>query len=78
MVNNETRAIDIDLSISSSELMKLYRGSAKQVVGTALSGEVIRFPALRLQPFVTREGVYGRFRLIVDAANKLQRIERLA
>ncbi|NNC54827.1 MAG: DUF2835 domain-containing protein [Pseudomonadales bacterium] len=71
-------AIEVDLAISSDELMKLYRGSARQVVAEARDGRVVRFPALRLQPFITRDGVQGRFRLSIDGNNKLLNIDKLA
>ncbi|MGB5325600.1 MAG: DUF2835 domain-containing protein [Pseudomonadales bacterium] len=77
MSGNGESCIEIDLAISAAELMKLYRGSAQQVVGEARDGRVVRFPARRLQPFITRSGVRGRFRLVVDSNNKLQRIEKL-
>ncbi|MBT8139837.1 MAG: DUF2835 domain-containing protein [Gammaproteobacteria bacterium] len=70
--------IDVDIAISSAELMKLYRGSARQVVAEARDGRVVRFPALSLQPFISRDGVRGRFRLMINANNKLMHIDKLA
>jgi len=68
--------IRVALAISADEYLKMYRGTARQVIATASDGRVVRFPANRLQPFVTRSGIYGQFDLYVDAQHKLLRIER--
>ena len=69
-------SIRVELAISAEEFLKMYRGTAKQVVATASDGRVVRFPAIRLQPFVTHTGIFGCFELIIDQHNKLLRIER--
>ena len=71
-------SIIVELTISPDEFLKLYRGVAKEAVATARDGRIVRFPAIRLQPFVTREGISGSFRLVIDRQNKLLRIERCA
>ncbi|MBT8149709.1 MAG: DUF2835 domain-containing protein [Gammaproteobacteria bacterium] len=68
--------IRVELAISADEYLKMYRGTAKQVVATASDGRVVRFPANCLQPFVTHSGIYGRFELFVDPQHKLLRIQR--
>ena len=71
-------SIIVELIISPEELLKLYRGVAKEAVATARDGRVVRFPAIRLQPFVTREGISGSFRLVINGQHKLLRVERCA
>ena len=70
------RTIVIGLNIDSEELLKLYRGSAREVVARSLDGQNIRFPAEVLKPFVTHNGVQGQFALVVDANNKLIDLRR--
>ena len=70
------RTIVIGLNIDSEELLKLYRGSAREVVARSLDGQNIRFPAEVLKPFVTHNGVQGQFALVVDASNKLIDLRR--
>ena len=70
------RTIVIGLNIDSEELLKLYRGSAREVVARSLDGQNIRFPADVLKPFVTHNGVQGQFALVVDASNKLIDLRR--
>ncbi len=79
MVSTEVppnRTIVIGLNIDSEELLKLYRGSAREVVARSLDGQNIRFPAEVLKPFVTHNGVQGQFALVVDASNKLVDLRR--
>ena len=71
-------SIIVELTISPDEFLKLYRGVDKEAVATARDGRVVRFPAIRLQPFITREGISGSFRLVIDGQKKLLRIERCA
>ena len=69
--------LEVDLAIPVAELLRLYRGEAREVVARARDGRVLRFPVLALRPFVTREGVHGRFRIRCDAAQRLAGIERV-
>lgn len=61
----------LDLSISRDELLKYYRGSARQVSVTSVDGQKILFPVTAVQPFVTHEGVCGRFLLQVNSQGRL-------
>lgn len=68
----------VDLAISPDELLRLYRGQARVVQARALDGTRVKFPANCLRPFVTEQGVQGRFVLEFDAAYKLKGFSRLA
>ncbi len=67
----------ISLNIAADEYLKLYKGSARSVFTQTVEGRSIRFPANILQPFVTREGVRGRFIIEFDEQNKFRYIKRL-
>ena len=69
--------IRFSLDISSEDYLRYYRGSAHSVVVRAEDGRKVRFPASNLRPFVTREGVHGRFELLLDEENRLQELRRL-
>ncbi len=72
-----TRSLIISLAISADDFVRLYQGSATDVIAKASTGETVRFPANILRPHVTREGVHGRFRLSFDEAGKFRSIERV-
>ncbi len=65
------------LNIHAAELLRYYRGEATQVEVRAGDGRLVRFPAINLRPFVTAEGVHGRFVLRFDAEQRFVALERL-
>ena len=69
--------IRFSLKLSADRYLSHYQGRAKSVSVLADDGRRVEFPANALRAFVTRQGVQGRFELIVDEHNRLQRIERL-
>lgn len=69
-------SITVSFTISSEELERLYDGSARTVYTTATDGRSVTFPLKILQPFVTRDGIRGAFRIYyIDG--KFERIERV-
>ncbi len=65
------------LDISQDEFLRFYRGSAHSVLVQAEDGRSVRLPAGNLRPFVTNEGVRGRFEMSVDEKSSLLDIRRL-
>ena len=64
----------VELAISKQELLKYYRGAANQISAVATDGQPILFPVTAIQPFVTHEGVFGRFQLQVNSQGRLLKI----
>jgi glucose-6-phosphate isomerase len=62
------REVRFSLVISAEEMLRYYRGSAKDVIVTTDAGLRVQFPAQHLQRFVTPEGVRGRFALRFDGS----------
>ncbi|MFH1464124.1 MAG: DUF2835 domain-containing protein [Pseudomonadota bacterium] len=71
------REVRFSLSISAGELLRYYRGDARAVVAVTDEGVRVQFPAAALRPFVTVEGVHGRFALAFDAQNRMTGLRRL-
>lgn len=71
------RKVVVSLKIAADEYIKLYQGSARSVYTRTAEGRSIRFPANILQPFVTREGINGNFKIEFDSSNKFKAISRL-
>lgn len=74
---NETLQLRFRLDIDAEDYLAYYRGSAREVLVRAEDGRRVRFPASALQPFVTRDGVHGRFELRFDAGHRLLGLQRL-
>ena len=64
----------VELAVSKQELLKYYRGAASQISAVATDGQTILFPVTAIQPFVTHEGVFGRFQLQVNSQGRLLKI----
>ena len=64
----------VELAISKQELLKYYRDAASQISAVATDGQTILFPVTAIQPFVTHEGVFGRFQLQVNSQGRLLKI----
>ncbi|BFM16429.1 hypothetical protein R50073_26120 [Maricurvus nonylphenolicus] len=67
----------VNLMIPADEYQLMYQGVVKDVVTRAVDGRTVRFPAHILRPFVTHDGVSGRFQIIFDDDHRFQTIKRL-
>ncbi|MFN2310177.1 MAG: DUF2835 domain-containing protein [Gammaproteobacteria bacterium] len=65
------------LDIPADDYLAYYQGVARAVLVRAEDGRRVRFPAGALQPFVTHQGIQGRFEVHFDADHKLVGLERL-
>lgn len=65
------------LDLSPDRYLRYYQGAARMVSVLSLEGQRVEFPAERLRPFVTREGIHGLFALQFDDNNKFVALKRL-
>lgn len=72
------RTIRFNISITPDQLLKYYRGQARNVVTTDSKGMSITFPVEVIRPFVTQSGVSGSFEMTVDENNKFIDIKKVA
>jgi len=72
------RRFHFTLDLSAAEYLKYYSGRARTVNTTTLEGYVIEFPAINLNPWVSRSGIQGTFMIEFDENNRLQEIKRLS
>lgn len=70
-------SVDLTLTIDAEEFVRLYSGSARDVVARADDGRTVRFPGAILRPHVTRDGIRGRFRIFFDGYGRFVSIDRL-
>jgi len=67
----------ISVSLSAEKYLEYYRGYASGVIAYDSWGRRIQIPANILRPFVTSQGVHGRFRVRFGPGNKFESIERV-
>ncbi len=58
------------LDISKEQLLRVYTGSARNLIVTTDRGIVLQLDAQHLTKFTTKEGVHGRFVLKTTSTNK--------
>ena len=68
---------EFELHISSEQYLDYYRGAARHVVVRCTNLQTVQFPASLLRPFVTLDGIHGRFALDCDDDHKHAHLERL-
>lgn len=68
--------VHFSLSLPRDEIIRWYRGEAHVVVVHTEEGLRIQLPARNLRPFVTPDGVSGRFALRFGSDGKLLSLRR--
>jgi len=71
------RAISFSLAISADDYLRFYQGKARNVSVRTDDGCRTEFPAEHLRPFVTHDGIHGRFELVFDEMNKFVELRRV-
>jgi len=67
-----------NLQISQDQYLRYYQGSAGAVQVYSECGQRLRFPAARLRPFLTHNGIQGRFQITVSAENRFLELKKLS
>jgi len=65
------------LDLGSLECENLYTPGVNSVLIQADNGARVRLPTLNLRPFVSRHGLKGRFRMVIDDKNKIESFEKV-
>lgn len=71
------RKFRFELSIAPERFVAYYSGEIRRVQVTSVRGEIIRFPARALRPFLRHTGIEGLFEIAVDDENRLVSLQRL-
>ncbi len=70
-------SIRFHLDISPELYLSYYQGAVRSVIATGRDGRRVQFPADRLRPFVTHDGVRGEFELEFDVNHKFVALRRV-
>ena len=65
------------ISVPYLQCEELYQSENNAVVLTADNGVRVQVPSANLRPFVGREGIKGRFRLVVTDNKKVKSFEKI-
>jgi len=69
--------IIVDISISSDEWLKIYRGQTNLVNARSRDGRSIQFPANILSRYTTHSGIQGSYQISFNDDGKFQSIQQL-
>ena len=68
---------EFSLNIAAEEFLRVYQGTVSHIVVRATTGQRVQVPAARFRPFVTLDGVAGRFVLTCDENHKCLDLQRV-
>lgn len=74
---NELNEYELSISATYAECERLYLTGNNTVVVKATNGLSVQLPTKNLRPFVTPDGIHGRFKLIVNKQNKIQSLTKI-
>ena len=67
----------VDLSLSAHEYRSYYEGRVRYIRVTTQEGVTVQFAAAKLAPFLTHEGIHGKFLLQYDETHKFVALKKL-
>ncbi len=73
-----THRYHFSLHLGNSEIARYYQGSAREISVQADTGERLRFAARHIRPFLTSEGIRGRFLLATDKNHHFLSLTKLS
>lgn len=65
------------MHLSAEKYLQFYKGKAKDVIVKTEDGRTLKFPASRLQSFVGKDGITGRFEILFDDDFKIVSLQRV-
>ncbi|MEJ2765566.1 DUF2835 domain-containing protein [Photobacterium sp. MCCC 1A19761] len=71
------RHYTFSMDISYQSYLGHYSGAASTVLVVTDNGLKLQLPASRFRPFLSQLGVKGRFRVTVNAQNRIEAIEQI-
>jgi Protein of unknown function (DUF2835). len=66
------------IDISSDDVLKFYRGTLEAISVVSEQGARLQFPFYHLRPFISKIGIKGRFRMVIDTDNRISVIEQIS
>ena len=68
---------EFTLALSAAEIETIYSGQARYILAESKQGLKLQLPAANFRSYVTSEGIRGRFKVEIDANNKIQSLRKL-
>jgi hypothetical protein len=78
MSSTRQRQYRFSIQLNQQQFLRYYQGSANTVQVYSECGKRLRFPASRLRPFLSHNGIFGRFQLTVSAENRFIELKKIS
>ena len=74
---NSMRRFEFNMALSAEKTHSLYAGRARYILVESDDGLKLQLPASNFRPFVTIDGIHGRFRVRIDNDNRIVELRKL-
>ncbi len=71
------RNFDFNMALSADKTHAIYEGRARYILVESLQGLKLQLPAASFLGYVGADGIHGRFRVKIDATNKILTLRRI-
>lgn len=71
------REFIFSIALSAQKTHSIYEGQARYILVEADDGLKLQLPAVNFRRWVGDDGIHGRFRVSIDAANKIVELQKL-
>ena len=71
------RQFEFSLALSAQKTETIYQGRAGYILVESEEGLKLQLPASNFREFVGSDGIHGRFRVDIDADNRIKHLQRL-
>lgn len=71
------RQFEFNLAISAQKTETIYQGRARYILVQSDADLKLQLPASSFRKFVASDGIHGRFRVEIDADNRIVHLQRI-
>ena len=68
---------EFTMTLSAQKTQSIYEGQARHILVVTDDGLKLQLPAANFRSYVTADGIHGRFRVEIDATNKIMALQKL-
>ena len=66
-----------NVSLTYNQFLPIYEGAVDKIIVTDTTGRTIELPASHFKPYLTPDGISGKFKLITEKSGKFNSLTRI-
>ena len=71
------REYKFSMELSAQKTHRIYEGQARYIIVDSDEGLKLQLPAANFRPYVSQDGIRGRFSVRIDAANRIVALTKI-